>query len=49
MLTLNHEHIIRIAGIAFLRDTFVKDIRSLEAICLENHIYTRSEETMIKI
>jgi len=44
----NREDIIRTAGIAFLRDAFVKDIRSLEALCLENHIHARSEGTMIE-
>lgn len=48
MHTRNHEDIIRTAGLAFLRDTFVKDIHSLEALCLENHIHTRSEGTMIE-
>jgi hypothetical protein len=48
MHTRNREDIIRTAGLAFLRDTFVKDIRSLEALCLENHIHTRSEGTMIE-
>jgi len=48
MNTRNREDIIRTAGIAFLRDAFVKDIRSLEALCLENHIHARSEGTMIE-
>jgi hypothetical protein len=48
MHTRNREDIIRTAGLAFLRDTFVKDIHSLEALCLENHIHTRSEGTMIE-
>ena len=48
MNTHNHEDIARTVGLAFLRDAFVKDIRSLEALCLENHIHTRSEGTMIE-
>jgi hypothetical protein len=49
MHTRNREHIIRTVGLAFFGEAFVKDIRSLEAICLENHIHTRSEGTMIEI
>lgn len=48
MHTRNREDIIRTAGLAFLRDAFVKDIRSLEALCLENHIHTLIEGTMIE-
>jgi hypothetical protein len=48
MHTRNREDIIRTAGLAFLRGTFVKDIHSLEALCLENNIHTRSEGTMIE-
>jgi hypothetical protein len=49
MHTRNREHIIRTAGHAFLIDAFVKDIRSSKTRCLENHIHTRSEGTMIEI
>jgi hypothetical protein len=48
MHTRNHEDIIRNAGLAFLRDAFVKDIRSLEALCLENRIHSLIEGTMIE-
>ena len=49
MHTHDREHIIKTVGLEFLGDAFVKDIRSLEAICLENHIHARSEGTMIEI
>jgi hypothetical protein len=49
MHTRNREDIIRTAGLAFLRGTFIKDIHSLEALCFENHVHTRSEGTMIEI
>jgi hypothetical protein len=38
MNTRNHEDIARTGGLPLLRDAFAKDMRSLEALCLGNHI-----------
>jgi hypothetical protein len=34
MNTRNHDDIAKTAGLAFLRDVFAKNMRSLEALCL---------------
>jgi hypothetical protein len=34
MNTHNHHDIAKTAGLAFLRDVFAKDVRSLAALCL---------------
>ena len=48
MHTRNRKDINRTAGLAFLTDTFAKDIYSLEDSCFENHFHTRSEGKMIE-
>ncbi len=48
MNTRNHEDIAMTMRLPLLRDSFAKDMGSLEALCLENHIHTLIEGTMIE-